>query len=344
MSEPVASPLAPSPWTLIRIAKGAQSLAPGLLLAITIALASLFISTRYGGPAMLYALLFGIAFSFLGEEGKCVPGVRFASRTVLQVGVALLGAAITFGEAAALGANTLALVAAGVAGTLLGGVLIGRAFRLTPDHAFLSAGAVAICGASAAMAIAAVLPRTENSERNLVLTVVGVTTVSTAAMVIYPSIAQLLHFSHAAAGVFIGATIHDVAQVVGAGHMVSDEAGAISAVVKLVRVAMLPLVVFLTAFAFRSGSAVGRRKFPLPAFVIGFAAVMMLNSFKALPAEAFAVLADISKWCLVVAVAAFGVRTSLKEVVSVGARPIAVLALQTLLLLVIIVSGLHLIV
>ncbi len=323
----------------------ARALAPGLLLAITIALASLFISTRYGGPVMLYALLFGIAFGFLGEDPKCAPGVRFASRTVLQVGVALLGAAITFGEAAALGANTLALVAAGVAGTLLGGTLIGRAFRLTPDHAFLSAGAVAICGASAAMAIAAALPRTANSERNLVLTVVGVTTVSTAAMVIYPSIAQLLHFSDAEAGVFIGATIHDVAQVVGAGHMVSDEAGAISAVVKLVRVAMLPLVVFLTAFAFRGDpSARAAKKFPLPLFVVGFAAVMMLNSFKVFPAEAFAALADVSKWCLVVAVAAFGVRTSLKEVVAVGARPVAVLALQTLLLLVIIVSGLHLIV
>ncbi|MEE2692598.1 MAG: putative sulfate exporter family transporter [Pseudomonadota bacterium] len=327
-------------WSAAHIRERVRSLAPGLLLAITIAFASRFISMRYGGPVMLYALLFGIAFNFLSEEARCAPGIRFASRTVLQIGVALLGAAITFGEAVALGPMTLALVAAGVVVTICGGYFIGRMFRLSPDHAFLSAGAVAICGASAAMAIAAVLPKSENSERNLVLTVVGVTTMSTAAMVLYPSLAQFLRLSDATAGVFLGATIHDVAQVVGAGHMISDETGAISAVVKLVRVAMLPGVVLFTAMAFR-GNETKRTRLPaLPLFVAGFAAVMLFHSFHIFPAPVFSMLSDISKWCLVIAVAAFGMRTSLKEIAAVGARPIAVLGLQTALLLGIVLAGL----
>lgn len=310
------------------------------MVAITIALASRFIADRYGGPVMLYALLFGIAFGFLGERTKCAPGVRFASRIVLQAGVAFLGAVITFGDALALGPEVLLLIVSAVAATITCGYVIGRFFRLAPDHALLSAGAVAICGASAAMAIASVLPKNAASERNLVLTVVGVTAMSTAAMVLYPAFSQLLGMTNAAAGVFLGATIHDVAQVVGAGHMISNETGAMSALVKLVRVAMLPVVVFTIALAMpmRSNHAAKGRA-TLPFFLFGFMVVMGANSLAVLPAALFASLSELSKWCLVVAVAAFGMQVSLKEVVSVGARPMAAMAAQTLLLSVIIVVG-----
>ena len=234
---------------------------------------------------------------------------------MLQLGVILLGASVTFSEIAELGWATALLVIAAV---------------LTTPHATLSAGAVAICGASAAMAIASVLPQTKDSERNLILTVVGVTTLSTIAMVTYPSLTHLFGFTDMQAGVFLGATIHDVAQVIGAGYIVSDEAGAVAAVVKLMRVTLLAPAVFIIAMMFsrQAGAEATGRAFPI--FLFGFAALMAANSFGLVPEAARSGIAGMARFCLVVAVSALGVKTSLKDLFEVGPKPVAALALQTL--------------
>ncbi len=307
----------------------ARNYAPGVLLAVTVALASLFISSRYGGPVMLYAILFGIAFNFLNDDPKTKPGIQYASKRILQLGVILLGASVTFSEIAELGWATALLVIAAVITTISAGVVIGRIAGLTAPHATLSAGAVAICGASAAMAIASVLPQTKESERNLILTVVGVTSLSTIAMVTYPSLTHLFGFTDMQAGVFLGATIHDVAQVIGAGYIVSDDAGAVAAVVKLMRVTLLAPVVFTIAMIFsrNAGAEATGRAFPI--FLLGFAALMAANSFGLVPEEWRASLAGASRFALVVAVSALGVKTSLKDLFEVGPKPVAALALQT---------------
>ena len=314
---------------LSRLADKGRDLAPGLLLAITIALASLFISSRYGGPVMLYAILFGVAFNFLNDDPKTKPGVQFASKRILQAGVILLGASVTFTEIAELGWATALLVVAAVATTIAAGYLIGRAAGLSAPHSTLSAGAVAICGASAAMAIASVLPQTKESERNLILTVVGVTTLSTVAMVAYPSLTHLFGFTEMQAGVFLGATIHDVAQVIGAGYIVSDDAGAVAAVVKLMRVTLLAPAVFVIAMLFsrQAGAEATGRAFPV--FLLGFAALMAANSAGLVPEAFRSAIAGASRFCLVVAVSALGIKTSLKDLFEVGHRPITALVAQT---------------
>lgn len=314
---------------LARLTEKARNLAPGLLLAVTVAFASLFISSRYGGPVMLYAILFGIAFNFLNDDPKTRAGVQFASKRVLQLGVILLGASVTFSEIAHLGWATALLVVAAVTTTIAVGVIIGRTAGLSAPHATLSAGAVAICGASAAMAIASVLPQTKDSERNLILTVVGVTTLSTIAMVTYPSLTHLLGFTEMQAGVFLGATIHDVAQVIGAGYIISDDAGAVAAVVKLMRVTLLAPAVFIIAMTFsrHAGADATGRAFPM--FIFGFAILMAANSFGLVPESARAAIAGASRFCLVVAVSALGVKTSLKDLFEVGHKPVAALTLQT---------------
>ena len=314
---------------LARFTDKARLLAPGVLLSVTVAFASLFISSRYGGPVMLYAILFGIAFNFMNDDPKTKPGVQYASKRILQLGVILLGASVTFSEIAELGWATALLVIAAVITTIAAGVIIGRSAGLTAPHATLSAGAVAICGASAAMAIASVLPQTKESERNLILTVVGVTTLSTIAMVTYPSLTHLFNFTDMQAGVFLGATIHDVAQVIGAGYIVSDEAGAVAAVVKLMRVTLLAPAVFVIAMLFsrNAGAEATGRAFPI--FLLGFAALMAANSFNLVPEEARASIAGASRFALVVAVSALGVKTSLKDLFEVGPKPVAALALQT---------------
>ena len=310
---------------------------PGLLISITIALASMFVSDHYGGPVMLYALLLGIAFNFVSEDEKFRTGIQVSAKAILRIGVALLGLRVTFGEIASLGLPTVTLVVSGLTTTILCGWAFGRMIGLKSDHAVLSAGAVAICGASAALAISAALPQHKDSERNTILTVVGVTALSTVAMVVYPIIAGMMEFSDRSAGIFIGATIHDVAQVVGAGYTISETAGDTSAVVKLMRVTCLAPVVFIVAFAFRernseTSKSGGNRPSPFPVFLLAFIALVVVNSIGLIPASLAAAGSDVSRLCLVVAVAALGCKTSLKSIVTVGARPILVLTIQTMFL------------
>ncbi|MEM9879473.1 MAG: putative sulfate exporter family transporter [Pseudomonadota bacterium] len=309
---------------------------PGTMLAVMVACSASYVAGRLGGPVMLYALLFGMVFNFLAADRVCAPGIAFSAKTILRIGVALLGVRITISDVADLGLPTVALVVAGVAFTILGGAAIGRLFNLKADHAVLSAGAVAICGASAALAISSVLPQHRDSERNLCLTVVAVTTLSTIAMVLYPAIAQGLGLSDTAAGIFIGVTIHDVAQVVGAGYMISDTAGETAAITKLMRVACLVPAVVLIGFAFRKQCAAtgasDKRPSLLPLFLVGFIALMVVNSFGILPAMVTQSLSEASRWCLLIAVSALGVKTSMKEFIAVGPNPIAVLVAQTLAL------------
>ncbi|WP_411817002.1 YeiH family protein [Hyphococcus sp. DH-69] len=325
----------------------AKSVAPGILLSGTVAMASLFISSRYGGPVMLYAILFGIAFNFLAADEKCAPGIQFASKRILQLGVILLGASVTFTEIAGLGWATAMLVVSAVTLTLTLGWMIGRSAGLSSSHSTLSAGAVAICGASAAMAIASVLPQNKESERNLILTVVGVTSLSTIAMVLYPMITHAMGLTDMQAGVFLGATIHDVAQVIGAGYIVSDEAGSVAAVVKLMRVTLLAPVVFVIAMIFarqskssdpqNNGAQASGRAFPM--FLLGFAALMAANSFGLVPDAWRSGISEMSRFSLVVAVSALGVKTSLKDLFEVGPKPVAALVLQTMLLAVFVAAS-----
>ncbi len=156
---------------------------PGLLTAATIALAATWLAQHYGSPVMLFALLFGMTFHFLHEEGRCVAGVEFSSKTVLRLGVALLGARITLGQILELGATPIATVIAGLLTTIALGALLSGPLGQSRAFGVLSGGAVGICGASAALAIASVLPRPPQSERDTILTVVTVTLLSTLAMI-----------------------------------------------------------------------------------------------------------------------------------------------------------------
>jgi uncharacterized integral membrane protein (TIGR00698 family) len=321
-----------------------RTMMPGLLLSATIALAVRFISDQLGGPAMLYALLFGMAFNFLTEDERFAAGIYFASRNILRVGVALLGLRITTGEVMELGWPVVALIVGGVVATILVGALIGRAFGLKGDQAVLSAGAVAICGASAALAISSVLPTHKHHERNTILTVAGVTALSTVAMVVYPVFVSYLQYDNTTAGVFLGATIHDVAQVVGAGYIISEQTGEISTLVKLIRVACLvPVVIVISMITHRSRAGSPDKRPLLPWFLIAFVVLVIVNSLNWIPADAHAMVTPISSWCLLTAVAALGVKTSLKALTDVGPAPVGVMVLQTLLLAAFVAGGITLI-
>ncbi|UXU76424.1 MULTISPECIES: YeiH family protein [unclassified Paracoccus (in: a-proteobacteria)] len=319
---------------------------PGFAVSALVAATAQFLSDHYGAPAMLLALLLGLALNFLAEDGtRTAPGVAFTARSVLRLGVALLGARISVDMLADLGARSIALVVAGVILTILFALVatrfVGRSWRF----ALLTGGSVAICGASAAMAIAAVLPKTEKSERDLVFTVLSVTVLSTVAMVIYPMLSHAFGFTARDSGVFLGGTIHDVAQVVGAGFSIGPETGETATLVKLIRVSMLAPVVLCFSLIIRARGLAdpdsGKAPPLLPGFVLGFLCLAVLNSLGMIPAALSALAGELSRWALLISIAAVGIKTSLKKMLEVGGGAIALIVAETVFLGVVVVAGLH---
>ena len=241
-------------------------------------------------------------------------------------------ARITLGDIASIGVSGLVTIATLIALTIASGFVCARLFSRGWRFAILTGGSVAICGASAALAIASVIPHNDKTERNLLFTVVSVTMLSTIAMVVYPIAFSLMGLSDIQSGFLVGATVHDVAQVVGAGYSISTEAGDLATIVKLLRVAMLPVVLLTIALSL-SGARSDGGKVRLPAFVIGFVLVAAANSFGVIPQSIAGGAVTLSSWLLVIAISALGVKTNMKAMMELGWRHVAVVVFETLFLL-----------
>lgn len=309
---------------------------PGVLLCAVIAMAASLISRLHGGPQLLYALLLGVAFHFLLADARIRPGVELCTGLVLRLGVALLGARITLAQIAGLGWATALWVVACVVSTVLLGIALAHRLGLGTAQGLLSGGATAICGASAALAIAAVLPRSREQERFTVLVVVTVTAFSTLAMLIYPLLAHALQLTPAQAGVFLGGSIHDVAQVVAAGYLLGPATGDTATVVKLFRVSLLALVVLAASAACGHTAAASDRPAArprpwalVPWFLWLFMALVLLQSLQLIPAASLPALSELARDCLVLAMAALGIKTSFQALLQTGWRPFALLLAET---------------
>ena len=302
---------------------------PGLVIVVLGTLAAGFVSDHYGAPLTLMALLIGLALNFLSADGRLTPGLAFASRSLLRWGIVLVGVRITFGQIWALGPVALLCVLAIVTATMGVGVLIGR--RLGQGEAFgvLAGGAVAICGASAAMALATTLGERRASQAQLTLVLVGISAMSAAAMVLYPLLAHAAGFGDLKAGFMLGAAIHDVAQALGAGYSYSPGAGEIAAIVKLTRVALLAPALAVVALFLpkdqRSGKGVG-----LPWFVVGFFVLAGVNSLGVVPAILATGAERLATGLLAAAVTATAIRSPLAQLLEAGPRPLLVILASTL--------------
>lgn len=313
-----------------------KTLVPGLLVTALVAMAAAFLGNHYKGSMLLFALLLGLALHFVSEDKRCAAGIQFASSTVLRLGVALLGLRLTIDHVVTLGWQTVLALMISVGLTIALGLLLARLFKVGSSLGVLIGGATAICGASAALAISSVLPKTSTLERDTTLTVVGVTTLSTMAMVVYPLITQWMGFDAVMAGKFIGSTIHDVAQVVGAGYSLSPEAGDAATITKLMRVAFLMPVLLVISMVVRARMAVSTEsdstvKTPLlPWFTVVFVLLMLINSTGWVSSAIQSVASNVSQAFLVLAIAGVGLKTSLQEVMQLGWRPVAMIFLVTL--------------
>ena len=314
-------------------AYGLREYAPGLVMAALATAAAAYMSDHYHAPLTLMALLVGLALNFLGSDARLGPGLGFASRTLLRIGIVLVGVRVTLAEIVALGPHALVAIVVIAAAVIGGGVLLSKRLGLGAPFGVLAGGAVAICGASAALAFASLLGERRVGVAQLTLTLVGISAASAFAMVFYPLVAHGIGMSDHRAGFLLGASIHDVAQALGAGYAFSAAAGKTATIVKLTRVALLAPALAVVAIFFPAEAGSGKRPPALPWFVIGFVALALVNSTGAIPLALAHGAEQVAAACLACAVAATGIRAPMNQLMGAGLKPLAVIAGASLIAL-----------
>lgn len=325
-------------------------IAPGFLLATAVAVLSTMIAAALTGltpmPAMVIALFVGMTINPIARRSEFSSGIAFCVKTVLRCAVALLGMRIAIGEIYALGATTVCIVVLAMIVTVVSGHLLARVLGQSGYFGALAGVASAVCGASATLATAASLPAYPSKEADVTFVVIAVNALSTLAMLLYPLLCAALGLSGQNTGIMLGATIHDVAQVVGAGYAVSGEVGNTAVIVKLFRVLLLlPIVLVIGYWYTRMAAAkctissIRSVKVSMPMFAFVFLALCLVNSVvPSVPslAPGYACvkgwLLDLSTWGLLIAIGALGLGTSLGALKRLGWRHAATVTGATLVM------------
>jgi uncharacterized integral membrane protein (TIGR00698 family) len=282
-------------------------------------------------PPLIVTLIVGMMLQPLSTKEILQPGLEFSGRTLLRTGVALYGAQLTVGDLVHGGALPVVIAISAVGVTIVFGVLLARTMGLSRDFGFLTGCATGVCGAAAAMAASAVLPRHENSDRDLAFAVMGINFISTVTMVVYPTLHLWLGYSTFEMGVFLGGSIGDVAQVAGAGQTLGKEFVTIAIITKLLRVAcLLPAVTIIAWWVARGGERAGNARPAPPVFLFGFLILAGINSTGVIPHSAQNFLSQVSSFLIIAAIAALGIKTSLLALVRIGLRPVMLLVIETL--------------
>ena len=302
---------------------------PGICFCAVVVLASSYISEHYGSSKVLGALLLGMAFNSVSKYGEFSAGLEFCATKVLRVGVALLGVRITFNQIVQLGYRPLVCVGVVVISTLAFSILLAWIMKIDRVKGIISGAAVAVCGASAALAVAAILPSNTSTQKHLLCTLVGVTGFSTFAMIVYPGLMTSLGMDPEQIGIFLGSSIHDVAQVLGAGHMVSQQVAELAIYTKMLRVAMLVPLITVLLFVFPGSEKRHSFSIPVPPFLIAFVVLIAIANMKLLSTQVIETMAQLSQYGLWLAMAALGTRINPVEIWEVGKKPLLLLFLNS---------------
>lgn len=275
---------------------------------------------------MILAILLGMGFhNLVGTPARAKPGVKFAVRHVLRVGVALLGLQLTTQQLADIGLTGVAIIIATLATTFVLTKWLGKQLGVEAKLAELIAAGTSICGASAVVAVNTV---TEAHDEDVAYAVACVTLFGSVAMFVYPLLPVLLHLAPRGFGLWTGASIHEVAQVVAAAFQDGKEAGEFGTIAKLARVGMLaPVVMGLAMLAARRpangvASHHPRTKVAIPAFVIGFVGLVLFNSAVPLAPSVHHGFALLTTILLSIALAALGLEADIRKLAEKGLRPL----------------------
>lgn len=312
---------------------------PGLAIAAAAYLVATGLAVLVPGiPVLTACVVLGVLFGAAGGRFRdaAKPGLAIASRRVLRIGIVLLGFSLSLLDVAALGWLVLGLIVAIVAITFALTLGVGRALRLPGDQPLLLAAGFSICGASAIGAMAGV---TRSKDSETATPIALVTLCGTLAIAVLPAIAPLLGLEGEAFGAWVGASVHDVGQVVATAQIGGASALAIAVVVKLTRVALLAPVVAVTGVALRgrraeapmtsSGPADGAARPPIvPLFLVGFIAAMVVRTVLPIPAVALDVIASAQHVLLGLALFGLGAAIRIPTLIRTGGRALAVAAIS----------------
>nr|WP_245429952.1 YeiH family protein [Mesorhizobium sp. WSM3859] len=295
---------------------------PGLVLVAMIT--SVAYSARgFSGlfSPMILAVVAGMIYSnVLGMPGHAKPGIAFAQKRLLRFAIVLLGFQLTLGQVAGIGLGGVCIVAATLGATFLFTVTLGRLIGVDAKLSQLIAAGTSICGASAIVATNIV---TDARDEDVTYAVAAITLFGTIAMLGFPLLAPAFGLDQHAFGLWAGASIHEVAQVIGAGFQNGALSGETATVAKLTRVAMLaPMVIALGLMARRGSADASGAKPPMPWFVAAFVAVVALNSLVAVPAQIHSAIALAAQIMLTMGLAALGLQDDISQIRSRGLRPL----------------------
>ena len=303
---------------------------PGLLVALALGLAGLGLAelpmlSRWQLSALTCAILLGMVLGNVGGarlSPRLGSGLHIAQRHLLRAGVVLYGLRLSFQDVAAIGVPGLLLDLTVVASTLVLGTWAGRRwFGLDRDTALLTAAGSAICGAAAVLAVERVIRPEPNK---VAIAVASVVLFGTFNIFLYPQLYPYLGLDPAAFGLYTGATVHEVAQVVAIGSAISPDTADAAVIVKLTRVLML--VPVLLVLGWREARVGGERAMVVPWFAFGFLAVVALNSLVTLPPALKSALLALDTLLLAMAMAALGMETRLAKLRALGLRPLLLAA------------------
>ncbi|MFZ5739407.1 MAG: YeiH family protein [Pseudomonadota bacterium] len=303
------------------------AIAPGVLVTAAIAAAAVGLRAIPGMPGlspMLLAILIGIvAHNSVGTPSWAVPGVKFSLRRVLRFAIILLGLQLTTAQLIEVGGEGLAIIAATLLATFSFTVWFGRLLGVDRKLAELIAAGTSICGASAIIATNTV---TRADDEDVAYGVACVTVFGSLAMVIYPLLQGVLGLDAHGFGLWTGASIQEIAQVVAASFQGGQSAGEFGTIAKLSRVMMLaPLVIGLGMMARRRArhQPAGDHSVtpPMPWFVLGFVAMIGVNQVVDIPHEARGWIVAVTAFLLSMALAAMGLETDLRKLAARGLRP-----------------------
>jgi uncharacterized integral membrane protein (TIGR00698 family) len=314
-------PLQDDGWSKLH----AAGIWPGLFLTAIVAGAAFALRQIPGVGTlspMILAILLGIGFhNIVGTPSWAKAGVTFSLRRVLRAAIILLGLQLTITQVIEVGGRGLLIIALTLVATFAFTVWTGRLLGVERKLAQLIAAGTSICGASAVIATNTV---TEAHDEDVAYAVACVTVFGSIAMFAYPLLPGLLHLDPHAFGLWSGASIHEIAQVVAAAFQDGQQAGEFGTIAKLSRVMLLaPMVIALGLIARRSSAvpAANAARAPMPWFVLGFIALVGVNSFVTISAEMKTIIIAVTTFMLSVALAAMGLETDISKLRAKGARP-----------------------
>ncbi|WP_257572651.1 YeiH family protein, partial [Janthinobacterium sp. UMAB-56] len=316
-------------------------LLPGLLLSGAIAYGAIALGKlawmqSHGMSALTLAIMLGIVLgnSVYGSLAPtCGAGVAFSKQTLLRLGIILYGFRLTFQDIGQVGLAGIAIDALVLASTFGLAMFLGtKVFKLERNSAILIGAGSSICGAAAVMATE---PVVKGRSEDVTVAVSTVVVFGTIAIFLYPLLYQLnlgwhvLAATPAAFGVYIGSTVHEVAQVVAAGKSIGQEAANAAVIAKMVRVMMLaPFLVILSAVLVRGKANGGNSghdkaaKLAIPWFAFIFIGVVAFNSLGLLPASTVSTITELDTALLAMAMAALGLTTHMSAIRRAGIKPL----------------------